>query len=208
MKLILSNWLGFEIDSSEFCASIETQDVAKLVKAFKESPYIVEDLRFAGFSKFFDTLVSAKNNHRRKFDKIYAKFEDPKMWTHIAIKEVLKYFQHQISLKTGIDYESLKNSDEWRRFQPDLNFEDMIKIAIVTKALIKEFPKYAPRLDECYYTFYRKDSHPDDSAGIYKISLTGNPLKYEQNWNETDKWAKVLESLRRKAYFKWTEHEI
>ena len=40
MRYLISNWKGFEIDSSEFWVSITSSDVPRLIKAFLESPFI------------------------------------------------------------------------------------------------------------------------------------------------------------------------
>ena len=207
MKFILSSWKGFEVDSSEFSASIETQDVPRVVKAFMESSFIEEQFRFDGFTKFINALEMAKNKNAKKFSKININSR--------SITEDLKYFISRIieaakEEDKEIDFKNILNSDKWKRGRiwVRLDAEEKLRIAIITKFLLQDFPKLASELDGCYYTFNRKDKHPDEAASTYIITLTGVPRQYSMNWNDTQGWASILASIRRKAPLKVKEFPI
>ena len=48
MKFIKSNWKGYEIDSSEFFAEIQTENPSITIKSYLNSPYI--DSKFNCFN--------------------------------------------------------------------------------------------------------------------------------------------------------------
>ena len=72
---ILSSWKGFEVDSSEFYAALEIEDVPRTIRVFLESPYIQEDFRC---SNLFIALIKAVE---------FAKLEDEEKLGSIKIKE-------------------------------------------------------------------------------------------------------------------------
>ena len=182
MKFVLSSWIGYEIDSSEFSASIETRDVPETVKIFMESHFIDEHFHFSGFAKFFEILEVTKKRKSKKFSNIKIEYA--------SLDEHLKYFTRKFTDKEI------------------LNSEDKLIIARIAKSLLQEFPELAPELEECYYRFYRKDTHPDEAASTYLITLTGVPRQYNMNWNDKDGWRNILGSIKRKAPLIWKEYPM
>lgn len=72
MKYILSNWIGYEIDSSEFAASISPYNVYDTIKAFLNSSSIKS---YSGYN-LIDNLGKAIN---------IAKFENEEKYNEIRI---------------------------------------------------------------------------------------------------------------------------
>lgn len=107
MKYIISNWKGFEIDSSEFWVTITSSDVPRLIKAFMESPFIEGGGGGVDMGALRNAIELAKREDKKRLERIklkdktleefveeYGKSEYNLVDFAIAVKFLLEEFPH------------------------------------------------------------------------------------------------------------------
>ena len=138
MRFIKSSWSGFEIDSSEFSAAIETRDVPRVVKAFIESPFIKEKFSFSGFKILYEVLESAKNSDQDKFSSISI--------GNKTLDEIFQNFTKKI--ETEFKNKAEEDQEQVDNLEVMLNKEGLEDITIYQKPLPTKLYRQIQTLEE------------------------------------------------------------
>ncbi len=226
MKYIKTSWRGYEIDSSEFFAALEIEDVPRAIKAFTESPFIEKKFRCTGvLTNIFKAIDLAEREDKNKLEslKVGEKSIDQILERHInGIIESIDSYDKEQQPKNYKDAEFIKTELQKIELQTEprgrvnsysrkpiiravnslesskLTQEELLELSILIHFLIQEFPHLTYQFNKAQVSFYRKEDHPEGSTE-YLLSLSGAPIEYCIPWYTSEEWEAVLTSINRKA---------
>jgi len=100
LRFILSTWQGFEIDSSEFSATITVKDAPRTIKAFIGSPFIEDKFSCSNIgSCFFRALELAKSIDEQRFKQIKFGTKSLEDYLNNYIEQIVELFNSSKTVK-------------------------------------------------------------------------------------------------------------
>ena len=175
MRYIRASWKGYEIDSSEFWASISTDEPYKVIKAFYNSKNIV---------------------HKQSAEWVCDKFIDASELAMLINKEKFSQIEE--------DGTNLRNVYSQFKDDSQRNLELGLEAIKATNILVKHFPSLLYHFANSTLSFYRTDPHEEETANLYEVSIVGLRTEYSQSWYDEGDWKAVLYEISQEASIKFS----
>ncbi len=208
MKFILSHWIGFEIDSSEFAASVHVRGSPyKRISAFLESPYIEHSEGYFTMGVFYNLGEAYNKAKKRLLGKArlaLIRVSGKKFENYITeVQQHINFERESDSEYDGV-YLSTKKAKETILFiRKFLRFFPFLSHKFYGCLFYFEFKCMDKQTDEIKEELKLNGIDPDriscggdSETHIYRVSLVGNHPTYRLGWADEDYWRYVHEKIK------------